>query len=288
MVKANMRYKKVEDAQLRRAVNLIGCPHLWDKKDLAELQATLTLCEEYRDYWFTRKDDARWSVHREGTLMMATEPNVKLESYRLRGVYATYKRGQFSIVKYIDGGKLSNTRSTEGLKCYLKERAERGEDTLFQEQVDECVRRLKINYEKNTLRRLQRFTADRVTEEYIRENVTKHLTSISQGNGNGFSTNWVEYTMFLQRKEVGRYQETVPILKPKPVMSNAEIEVYMRNNLGYNNLKRDGFSGKAIDAAIPKVVSHYFTPTSLAIKAGQKAARNWCKVWIEILGDEEE
>lgn len=286
MVKANMRYKKVEDAQLRQAINLVGCPHLWDKKDLAELQATLALCEEYRDYWFTRTS-GHWSSNRKGALMMATEPNVKLVG-NLRGVYSTYKRSQFSIVNYLDGGKLSYNGSTEGLKCYLKERAERGEDTLFQEQVDECVRRLKINYEKNTLRRLQRFTADRVTEEYIRESVRNHLTSISQGNGNGFSTNWVEYTMFLQRKETGRYQESVPILKPKPVMSNADIKTYMRDNLTYNNLKRDGFSDKAIDAAIPKVVSHYFTPTSLAIKAGQKAARNWCKVWIELLGDEEE
>ncbi len=286
MAKANMRYTKIEDNQLRQAIETVVAYHDWDKKDLAELQAALALCEEYRDYWFTRTA-VNWSLNRKGELLIATEPGVKLVG-NLRGVYSTYKRTQFSIVNYLDGGKLSYYGSTEGLKCYLKERAERGEDTLFQEQVDECVRRLIVNYRERTAGRLKRFTEENVTEEYIRERVMKHLISVSKGNGNGFSTSWVEYTMFLQRKHVARWQASVPILKPKPSMSAEDITTFMRNGMSVSTLKRDGFSDKAIAAAIPKAVEHHWGATVQGIKLAEAGARNWCTVWIELIGDEEE
>jgi|TARA_R100000482_G_scaffold46468_2_gene16291 hypothetical protein len=286
MAKANMRYTKIEDGQLREAIETLLAYHDWDKKDLAELQAALALCEEYRDYWFTRTT-VHWSSKRKGTLMMATEPGVKLVG-NLRGVYATYKRNQFNIVNYIDGGKLSYYGSTEGLKCYLKERAERGEDTVFRQQVNECVRRLKLNYEKNTLRNLRRFTEERVTEEYIRDHVKQHLVTISQGNSNGLHWNWVDYTMFLQRKEVSRWENSIPILKPNPVMFDADILDYMRSAMSVSTLKRDGFTGEAIAAAIPNVVEDCWEDTVAAIRLAETAARSWCAVWTELIGDEEE
>ena len=286
MAKANMRYKEIEDKQLREGIETLLAHHNWDKKDLAELQATLALCEEYRDYWFTRKN-TNWYSNRKGTLMMATEPDVKLVG-NLRGVYSTYKRSQFSIVNYLDGGKVSYYGSTEGLKCYLKERSERGEDTLFQEQMDECVRRLNHNYEKNTLTRLKRFTGENVTEEYIRERLKKHLVSISQGNSNGMHWGWTDYTMFLTRKDVSRWENSVPILKPQPAMSAEDITTFMRNAMNTNKLKHDGFSDAPIAAAIPKVVENYWEVTAQGIKLAETAARSWCAVWLELLGDEEE
>jgi len=116
----------------------------------------------------------------------------------------------------------------------------------------------------------------------------KHLVTISQGNGNGFSTNWVEYTMFLQRKDIARWNQSVPILKPTPVMFDADILEYMRSALVHNTLKRDGYSGEAIAVAIPKVVEYYWEDTVAAIRLAETAARSWCAVWLELLGDEEE
>ena len=94
--------------------------------------------------------------------------------------------------------------------------------------------------------------------------------------------------MFLQRKETGRYRESVPILKPKPSMSAEDITTFMRNSMSVNSLKRDGFSDKAIAVVIPKVVEHHWAATVQGIKLAETAARSWCAVWLELLGDEEE
>lgn len=285
MAKANMKYTKIENDDARKWLEVLLKPHDYDKHSLDELLMARYWAQKYEDYWFTRKK-THWASRQDGELLVADEPNVKLEG-NLRGVYSTYKRTQFNLERYIHGGS-NGWREMEGLLPYLKRRMERGEDTVFQEQVNECVRRLKLNYEKNTLNRLGRFTEENVTEEYIRARLRKHLVSMSQGNGNGFSTSWVDYTMFLQRKETGRYRESVPILKPNPVMFDADILEYMRSDMAFNTLKRDGFTGAAIAAAIPKVVEHYWEDTVAAIRLAETAARSWCAVWLELLGDEEE
>ena len=285
MAKANMKYTKIEDDDARKWLEVLLNPHRWDKYTFDEMLLVQYYAQKYEDYWFTRKS-THWSSRKEGELLIAAEPNVKLVG-NLRGVYSTYKRSQFALKPYIIGGS-NGWHGMEGLLAYLEERKDRGEDVVFQEQVDECVRRLKLNYEKNRLSRLRRFTEENVTEEYIRDRVRKHLVSISQGDRNGMHWNWADYTMFLQRKETGRYQATVPILKPTPVMFDADIITYMQEALSYNSLKRDGFSGTAIAAAIPKVVEHYWEDTVAAIRLAETAARSWCAVWLELLGDEEE
>jgi len=283
MAKANMRYKKMEDSDAKKWIEVLLNTSNWDKHTFDEMLLVQYYAQKYEDYWFTRKSDYHW---RTGELLIADEPNVKLEG-NLRGVYATYKRKQFNLERYIHGGSNGWTE-VEGLLSYLERRKERGEDALFQEQVDECVRSLKLKYEDNTLRRLRRFTEENVTEAYLRDRVMKHLVTISQGNGNGFSTNWVEYTMFLQRKDIARWNQSVPILKPTPVMFDADILEYMRSALVHNTLKRDGYSGEAIAVAIPKVVEYYWEDTVAAIRLAETAARSWCAVWLELLGDEEE
>jgi len=283
MAKANMRYKKMEDSDAKKWIEVLLNTSNWDKHTFDEMLLVQYYAQKYEDYWFTRKSDYYW---RTGELLIADEPNVKLEG-NLRGVYATYKRKQFNLERYIHGGSNGWTE-VEGLLSYLERRKERGEDALFQEQVDECVRSLKLKYEDNTLRRLRRFTEENVTEAYLRDRVMKHLVTISQGNGNGFSTNWVEYTMFLQRKDIARWNQSVPILKPTPVMFDADILEYMRSALVHNTLKRDGYSGEAIAVAIPKVVEYYWEDTVAAIRLAETAARSWCAVWLELLGDEEE
>ncbi len=285
MAKANMKYTKIEDDDARKWLEVLLNPHQWDKHTFDEMLLVQYYAQKYEDYWFTRKS-THWSSRKEGELLIAAEPNVKLEG-NLRGVYSTYKYSQFSLERYINGGS-NGWSEMEGLLPYLEKRKERGEDVVFQQQVRECVRRLKLNYENNTLKQLCRFTEENVTEEYIRDRVSKHLVSISQGNGNGFSTSWVNYTMFLQRKEVSRYQQSVPILKPNPVMFDADIITYMQEALSYNSLKRDGFAGAAIAAALPKVVEHYWEDTVAAIRLAETAARSWCAVWTELIGDEEE
>lgn len=284
MAKANMKYTKIENDDARKWLKVLLKPHDWDKRRLDELLLVQYWAQEYEDYWFTWK---RRGYYGRSELLIAAEPNVKLEGRGLRGVYATYRSNQFNLERYIHGGS-NGWSEMEGLLPYLERRKERGEDALFQEQVDECVRRLKLKYNDNTLRGLQRFTEENVTEEYIRGSVMKHLVSISQGNGNGFSTSWVNYTMFLQRKETGRYQNSVPILKPTPVMFDADIAIYMRSTLNFNTLKHDGFSGAAIAAAVPKVVEYYWEDTVTAIRLAETAARSWCAFWTELLGDEEE
>ena len=286
MTKANVKYTKMENDDARKWLEVLLKPHDYDKHSLDELLLVQYWAQKYEDYWFTRKS-ARYWVHGDGELLIAAEPNVKLEGYGLRGVYSTYQRKQFNLERYIHGGS-SGWTEMEGLLSYLKRRKERGEDTVFQEQVDECVRRLKLNYEKNTLRVLQRFTEENVTEEYIRTRLRKHLVSMSQGSGNGFSTSWVDYTMFLERIEPKPHYPSVPILKPKPVMSGFAIEEYMKNALNFNRLKRDGFTSRAISFAIPKVISHHWDATRNAIRLAETAARSWCAVWTELIGDEEE
>lgn len=284
MAKANMKYRKIGNDDARKWLEVLLQPHDYDKHSLDELLLVQYWAQEYEDYWFTMKSLGSW---RTGELLIAAEPNVKLEGYGLRGAYSGYQRRQFNLERYIHGGH-SGWREMEGLLPYLKRRKERGEDAIFQQQVDECVRRLKLNYEKNTLRGLQRFTEENVTEEYIRARLRKHLVSMSQGNNNGFSTSWVNYTMFLQRKDVDRWSTSVPILKPKPVMSGFAIEKYMKNALNFNTLKRDGFTSRAISFAIPKVINHHWNATRDAIRLAETAARSWCAVWLELLGDEEE
>ena len=280
MVKANMKYTKMEDDDAQKWLGVLLIPDNWDKRTFDELLLVQHYAQKYEDYWFTRKNAYK------GELLVATEPNVKLEGWGFRGITSTYKRNQFNIKSYIHGGSNGWTEQ-DGLLTYLEKRKERGEDAVFQEQVDECVRRLKIAYEK-TLVRLNRFTEENVTEEYIRERLKKHLVSISQGNSNGFSTSFVNYTMLLERKEVGRWLPSVPILKPQPIMSADDIITYMQEGMSFNTLKRDGFLGGAITAAIPRVVSHYWEDTVAAIRLAETAARSWCAVWIELLGDEEE
>ena len=140
----------------------------------------------------------------------------------------------------------------------------------------------------STLHGLRRFTEENVTEEYIRNRVKQHLVSMSQGNSNGLSLNFVNYTMFLTRKDISRWESSVPILKPQPAMSAEDITTYMHNSLNYNRLKRDGFSDAPIAAAIPKVVEHHWGATVQGIKLAETAARSWCAVWTELIGDEEE
>lgn len=283
MAKANMRYKKIEDSDAKKWIEVLLAPSNWDKHTFDEMLLVQHYAQKYEDYWFTWKQQGYYG---RKELLIADEPNVKLEG-NLLGVYATYRRKQFNLERYIHGGS-NGWSEVEGLLPYLERRKERGEDTLFQEQVDECVRRLKLNYEKNTLRGLKRFTEENVTEEYIRERLKKHLISVSQGSGNGFSTSWVDYTMFLQRKDVDRWSTSVPILKPKPSMSAEDITTFMRNGMSVNTLKRDGFSDKAVAAAIPKAVEHHWGTTVQGIKLAETGARNWCTVWIELIGDEEE
>ena len=277
-----MKYTKIENKDARKWLEVLLEPHNWGKRTFDELLLVQHYAQKYEDYWFTRKS-THWSSRQNGELFIAAEPNVKLEGSGLRGVYAGYQRRQFNIKRYIHGGS-----STEGLLSYLAKRKERGEDTVFQQQVDECARRLKLNYDKNTLHGLRRFTEENVTEEYIRNRVKQHLVSMSQGNSNGLSLNFVNYTMFLTRKDISRWESSVPILKPQPAMSAEDITTYMHNSLNYNRLKRDGFSDAPIAAAIPKVVEHHWGATVQGIKLAETAARSWCAVWTELIGDEEE
>ena len=283
MAKANIKYTKIEDNDARKWLEVLLKPDDWDKHSLDELLLVQHYAQKYEDYWFTWKSRGYFG---RSDLLIAAEPNVKLKG-NLRGVYSTYKRSQFNLERYIHGGS-NGWRETEGLLPYLKRRKERGEATIFQEQVDECIRRLKLTYEKNPLRPLRRFTVENVTGEDIRERLRMHLVSMSQGSGHGFSTNWVDYTMFLERKETKPHSPSVPILKPKPVMSGFAVEEYMKNALNLNSLKRDGFTSRAISFAIPTVINHHWDETRKAIRLAETAARSWCAVWLELLGDEEE